>query len=120
MNALVTCIGWAFVIFMGLCIAWAFIRYVLPWILMLGVISLATYVSFQVYEAHQGQVTTMRTEAERAIHSLVPRLEGLPERMKKARAKVEKVAKAEPSSVSFCTQHPNAMLCEHETPEERD
>lgn len=97
---LATAIAWAIMLVIGLIALWLFVRFVLPVLLVLGAVSLVTYLGFALWEASQWYHASP-TASVAPASSPVPHVTAhSPDRNPVV------------DMYKFCAKHPNAAACE--------
>jgi hypothetical protein len=103
--SLMLCFAWAALITLGLWLAWIVVRYLLPWLAMVGIVGAVIYCGVSWHQAHIREVSAaVCGKACRETGSLVPKLEPPPRRRGHATAPA--------ASVTYCGAHPDADICE--------
>lgn len=111
---ILTLISLTFVAVMGGIVLICVLRYILPWLIILGLITAATCAGFGLYERHQAGLHTKAAQAEaQATRSEAAAQVPAPPRLEPIRkAKPRKVvATSYDKWVDFCKHHPHTRAC---------
>lgn len=73
MNTVAASLGWALLVTIVLTVVWVLVRWVLPTLVKIAIVALLVYAAF--WACNASRPVASRTEAERAIKSLAPKLD---------------------------------------------